>query len=236
MADIGTLTNYAGGTKLYASQLNSDFGAIRTVVNSAVVHTDKASQVITKTLTFTPDSGNGFIVSTGGATITAGGLTITAGGLTITAGGMTTTGNASIVGTLTGLTGITSSGTAAFANVTASGTLGVTGASTLGVVGAGALTCTDLTVSGGSTVSITGASGSALTMSGGNASLVTPSGNLTLGAATVSSGATAGFPLIPQIATGAPTGGVGNGAVVIASSSNRVYFRINSTWRYIDTT
>lgn len=235
MANI-TLFDFTGGEKLYASQLDGNFGAISNAINNEMLHLDKSSQVITKTVTFTPDSGGAFVVSTGGATITAGGLTVTAGGITVSANGITITGNSTITGTLGSLTGITSTGTAAFANVTASGTLGVTGASTLGVVGAGAITCTDLTVSGGSTVSITGASSAALTMSGGNASLVTPSGNLTLGASSVSGSATAGFPLIPAIASGAPSGTVSNGAVVIASSSNRVYFRINSTWRYIDTT
>lgn len=91
MADIGTLIDFTDGNVLYASQLDSNFGDIRTVVNNAVVHTDKASQVITKTVTFTPDSGVGFVVSTGGATITAGGLTITAGGLTVTAGNVAVT-------------------------------------------------------------------------------------------------------------------------------------------------
>lgn len=45
--------------------------------------------------------------------------------LTVTTGGITVTGNSTIAGTLTGLTGITSSGAAAFATVTTSGTLGV---------------------------------------------------------------------------------------------------------------
>lgn len=47
--------------------------------------------------------------------------------LTVTAGGIVVTGNSSITGTLTGLTGITSSGTAAFGAVTAS-TITTTGA------------------------------------------------------------------------------------------------------------
>jgi len=170
MADIGTLTNYTGGSVLYAAALNSDFGAIRTVVNGAVVHTDKASQVVTKTLTFTPDSGEAFTVSTGGATITAGGLTITAGGLTVTAGG------------------ITSSGTAAFANVTASGTLGVTGASTLAAV-----SCTTLAASGAITGTLGTAAQTNIT-SLGTLTALTISGTLTLSnASPLSLAATAKF-------------------------------------------
>jgi len=91
MADIGTLVDFSDGNILYAAQLDSNFGAIRTVVNGAVVHTDKASQVITKSVTFTPDSGVGFTVSTGGATITAGDLTLTADDLIVTGGNITVT-------------------------------------------------------------------------------------------------------------------------------------------------
>lgn len=134
MSDIGTLVDFTDGQVLYAAQLDSNFSAIRTAFNTYAVQTDKASQTITKTITFTPDSGAGFVVSTGGATVSAGGITVT--------------GNSTITGTLTALTGITSSGTAAFANVTASGTLGVTGTSTLGATNTGALTCTTFTPSG----------------------------------------------------------------------------------------
>lgn len=127
MSDIGTLVDFTDGQVLYAAQLDSNFSAIRTAFNTYGVQTDKASQTVTKTITFTPDSGAAFVVSTGGVTIT---------------------GNSTITGTLTSLTGITSSGTAAFANVTASGTLGVTGTSTLGATNTGALTCTTFVPSG----------------------------------------------------------------------------------------
>jgi hypothetical protein len=127
MSDIGTLVDFTDGQVLYAAQLDSNFSAIRTAFNTYGVQTDKASQVITKTITFTPDAGVGFVVSTGGFAVT---------------------GNSTITGTLTGLTGITSSGTAAFADVTASGTLAVTGTSTLGATNTGALTCTTFTPSG----------------------------------------------------------------------------------------
>ena len=41
MADIGTLIDFTDGNVLYAAQLDSNFGDIRTVVNNTVVHTDK---------------------------------------------------------------------------------------------------------------------------------------------------------------------------------------------------
>lgn len=91
MANIGTLYDFTDGSVLYAQNLDDNFSAIRTVVNNEVVHTNKASQTITKTLTFTPDSGAAFDVTTGGITVTAGGITITAGGQTITAGNLTLT-------------------------------------------------------------------------------------------------------------------------------------------------
>lgn len=107
MSDIGTLVDFTDGQVLYAAQLDSNFSAIRTAFNTYAVQTDKASQVITKTVTFTPDSGGGFIVSQGGATITAGGFTVTAGGLTVSAGGATITGNSTITGSLGGIAGLT---------------------------------------------------------------------------------------------------------------------------------
>jgi hypothetical protein len=105
MSQIGTLTTFNASTPAVASQVNANFSEIKTKVNDHCVWDDEASQVITKTITFAPDSGAGFIVSTGGITVT---------------------GNSTITGTLTALTGITSSGTAALATVTVSTALTVT--------------------------------------------------------------------------------------------------------------
>lgn len=135
MADIGTLIDFSDGNVLYAAQLDSNFGAIRTVVNGAVVHTDKASQTVTKTLTFTPDSGVAFVVSTGGATITAGNLTLTAGDLILTAGDLTVTAGATAVQALT-CTTLAPSGTSTLQDVTCT-TLNASGAIT-GTLAAGA--------------------------------------------------------------------------------------------------
>lgn len=135
MADIGTLIDFTGGNVLYANQLDSNFGAIRTVVNNAVVHTDKASQVVTKSLTFTPDSGVGFTVSTGGATITAGTLTLTGGNLVVTAGTVTVSAGATALQALT-CTTLAPSGTSTLQDVTCT-TLNANGAIT-GTLAAGA--------------------------------------------------------------------------------------------------
>jgi hypothetical protein len=134
MPQIPALTSFTASTLAQAAQVNSNFSNVRTYVNTYGVFTDVASQIVTKTLTFTPDSGAAITVTTGGIGITAGGLTITAGGATITAGGLTVsaggaaiTGNSTITGTLTALTGITSSGTASLATVTVSNNIQQTG-------------------------------------------------------------------------------------------------------------
>jgi hypothetical protein len=108
MADIGTLIDFTGGNVLYANQLDSNFGAIRTVVNNAVVHTDKASQVITKSLTITPDSGVALTATSGGVTLTAGDLTVTADDVVVTAGDVTVTaGNVTAGGAITATGAVT---------------------------------------------------------------------------------------------------------------------------------
>lgn len=174
MADIGTLIDFTDGNVLYAAQLDSNFGDIRTVVNTDCVHTNKSSQVITKTITFTPDSGVGFTVSTGGATITAGGLTITAGGATVTAGDVAVTaGNltfgaasAKVIPGATSLLfrnnadGATNLSIADAGDVVIRGTLTVSGASITGTLATAAQTAitsvgtlSALTVSGTLTLS-----------------------------------------------------------------------------------
>lgn len=116
------------GHTLTASDWNDTHTLWYTALANYALFKDVASQVVTKTVTFTPDASYGIDVSTGG--------------LRVQAGGVTVTGNSTITGTLTALTGITSTGTAALAAITASSTLGVTGTSTLGVTNTGALTCT----------------------------------------------------------------------------------------------
>ena len=174
MADIGTLIDFTDGNVLYAAQLDSNFGDIRTVVNSAVVHTDKASQTITKTITYTPDAGAAIDVTTGGITITAGGLTVTAGGATVTAGNVAVTaGNltfgaasAKVIPGATSLLfrnnadGATNLSIADAGDVVIRGTLTVSGASITGTLATAAQTgitsvgtLSSLTVSGTLTLS-----------------------------------------------------------------------------------
>lgn len=125
---LPTLTDYSNGNVLTAEQLESDSGTIRTYFNSYAVLTDVA-RTISAIMTFSA-------------------VPVFSVGITVSASGITVTGNSTITGTLTGLTGITSSGTASLATVTVSATLGVTGTSTLGAVNAQALTCTTFTPSG----------------------------------------------------------------------------------------
>lgn len=174
MADIGTLIDFTDGNVLYAAQLDSNFGDIRTVVNSAVVHTDKASQTITKTITYTPDAGAAIDVTAGGITITAGGLTVTAGGATVTAGNVAVTaGNltfgaasAKVIPGATSLLfrnnadGATNLSIADAGDVVIRGTLTVSGASITGTLATAAQTgitsvgtLSSLTVSGTLTLS-----------------------------------------------------------------------------------
>lgn len=134
MPTIPAMVSFTASTTAKAAEVNSNFNNVVSTMNTYGVFRDVASQVITKTLAFTPDASYGIDVTTGGVRVQAGGVTVT--------------GNSTITGTLTALTGITSSGTAALANVTASGTLGVTGISTLGTTNAGALTCTTFVPSG----------------------------------------------------------------------------------------
>jgi hypothetical protein len=128
MADIGTLIDFTGGNVLYAAQLDSNFGAIRTVVNNAVLHTDKAGQTLTKTLSFTPDSGVAITINSGGQTITAGNLTLTAGNLVVTAGNITVSAGTTAVQALT-CTTLAPSGTSTLQAVTCT-TLNASGAIT----------------------------------------------------------------------------------------------------------
>lgn len=122
MPILSALTTYVDDDILTAAQLNGDFGAIRTAFNVTAVLTDtprtiSAGHTFTGTQIFTPNSGVGIDVTTGGVTIVgdstltgslagltgltvaSGGVTVTAGGLTVTAGGATiTAGNLTMGG------------------------------------------------------------------------------------------------------------------------------------------
>jgi hypothetical protein len=136
VVDSGGLTVTAGGMTVTAggltvsasgitvtgnSTITGTLGGITTLSTSSTINGQTISSVANLTGSLTVASG--FTVTAGGATITAGGLTVTAGGLTVSASGITVTGNSTITGTLTALTGITSSGTASFATITSSATI-----------------------------------------------------------------------------------------------------------------
>lgn len=170
MSDIGTLISFSDGAVLYAAQLNSNYGDIRTAFNTYAVQTNKASQVITKSLTLTPDAGVALTVSTGGITVTAGGVTITLGGLTVTAGGISVAAGTTAVQALTCTT------------------LAPSGTSTLQAV-----TCTTLNSSGGITGTLQTAAQANVT-SLGTLTALTISGTLTLSnASPISLAATSKF-------------------------------------------
>lgn len=212
------ITSAVAGNTITASAWNTAFTTIRNHYNTYAAE-NVGTQTIAGAKTFSA------------AAVFSLGLTATAGGITVSAGGLTVTGNSTITGTLGSLTGITSTGTASFANVTASGTLGVTGTSTLGVVSAGAVTCTSLTVNGGSgTVSITGPTSASITMTSGNTNVLATSGIVYLGSTSaLATNATVGFPCVPTCA-GTPTGAAPNGAIVLDTSNNIFYGRKVGAW------
>ena len=203
------ITSAVAGTTITASAWNTAFTTIRNHYN-----TYAAENVGTQTIAGAKTFSDAAVFSLG-----------------LTATTLTVTGNSTITGTLGSLTGITSTGTASFANVTASGTLGVTGTSTLGTVGAGALTCTSLTVNGGSgTVSITGPTSASITMTSGNTNVLATSGIVYLGSTSaLQTTATVGFPCVPTC-VGTPTGAAPNGAIVLDTGNNIFYGRKVGSW------
>lgn len=126
MPTIPALTTFTANTLAKAAEVNSNFGTIRTTLNTyglfadvaasiSAVHTYSATPVYTAGATFTtaaPTFSAGLTVSGGGASV-AGGLTVSSGGAAIT-GNSTVTGNLTVSGTLSG----TLSGSIAASNVT----------------------------------------------------------------------------------------------------------------------
>jgi hypothetical protein len=125
---IASLTTWNTNDVLTSTALNTNFATIRDHYNANAVEI-VGNQTIAGTKTFSAAS-------------------VFSLGLTVSASGITVTGNSTITGTLASLTGITSSGTAALAVITASSTLNVTGTSTLGVTNTAALTSTTFAPTG----------------------------------------------------------------------------------------
>ena len=229
MTDIGTLIDFTDGDVLYAAQLDSNFGDIRTAFNTYAIQTNKASQVITKTVTFTPDAGVGFTVSTGGATISAGGFTVTAGGITVTAGGLSVAAGTTAVQALT-CTTLAPSGTSTLQAVTCT-TLNASGniTGTLATAAQGNITSlgtlTALTVSGTLTLSnasplslastskfVVGATSFTIKDSGDGVEAFKLTGTGTSSTVTINSGSSGGVTL---------TGNSSN-TVILSSSNTRL--------------
>jgi len=116
---IPALTNLTANTTARAADVIGNDNVIRDHYNANAVEKSGAQSIAgVKTFSDIPVFSNG--------------ATVTAGGVTISSGGLTATGNSTITGTLTALTGLTSSGTASLATVTVSGSLTLTGGSAIG--------------------------------------------------------------------------------------------------------
>src|SRR3990167_7278485 len=116
---IAALTNLTANTTARAADVIGNDNVIRDHYNANAVEKSGAQSIAgVKTFSDIPVFSNG--------------ATVTAGGVTISSGGLTATGNSTITGTLTALTGLTSSGTASLATVTVSGSLTLTGGSAVG--------------------------------------------------------------------------------------------------------
>jgi hypothetical protein len=121
MPTIASLTSFTANTQAKAAEVNANFSAIRTTVNTYAAFVDLTA-TITGVWTFTV------------APVLSGGLSVSSGGLTVSAGGITVTGNSTITGTLGGLTGLTMIGNGAI-----TGTLSVSSTLTVAAL-AGAYT------------------------------------------------------------------------------------------------
>lgn len=190
MSSIPSLVTFTAGTRAKAAEVNANFSAIRTAVNTYGVFVDTAATITgvwafstsptfaapvtfssTVTATGALTASAGISVTTGGVTITAGGVTITAGGLTVTAGASTFGAAVSITGTCTATT-FSGSG-ASLTNLDATQLTGTinnsrmpTAISVTTVATSGAMT------SGGGFVATAGASyGARTTSSGGNVTI-----------------------------------------------------------------
>jgi hypothetical protein len=87
MPTIASLTSFTANTQAKAAEVNANFSAIRTTVNTYAAFVDLTA-TITGVWTFTV------------APVLSGGLSVSSGGLTVSAGGITVTGNGAITGTL----------------------------------------------------------------------------------------------------------------------------------------
>lgn len=120
MPIIGAITTWTTNQVLTSSALNNNFATIRTAMNTYGLFTD-VNRTITANLTFTPGSGVGITVSTGGVAVT-GNSTIT-GDLAVS-GALTKGGAAVVIGSGTSgkLTRFSAASTVADAGASDNGT------------------------------------------------------------------------------------------------------------------
>jgi hypothetical protein len=146
-----TIDNASTTAKGIAQFNSSNFSVASGVVNTIQdIGTGAAPTFSGLSITNSATIGAGLTVTTGGATISAGGLTVSAGGAAIT-------GNSTINGTLSGLTGLTSSGTITFSTLTTAGVVHNSAAGVLstGLVALGADTSGNYLASLGSVTGLT---------------------------------------------------------------------------------
>ena len=93
MPTISALTSFTANSKIKSAEVNANFSAIRTTVNTYGAFVD-ASATITGAWSFTTAPTFSAVQTFGAA------VTITTGGLTVSAGGAAITGNSTITGTL----------------------------------------------------------------------------------------------------------------------------------------
>lgn len=227
-------TDWSANQVLTEAALEGQFNHIRDGVNASCLFKDVASQTVsvgvafTATQTFTPASGVGINVTTGGVTIV---------------------GNSTITGTLGGVTTLSCT-TVSATTVTATNLGGtLTTAAQTGITSLGSLTALtiagNLTFSGANRKLVSGTTGMTFR---NNADAVTwltwtDSGTVQIGGASVSgpilgdaagsaipTNSTLGIPRLPTT-SGTPTGVVSDGAIIVDTAANLLWVRSNGTWR-----
>ncbi len=258
MAIIGTLpVTFTDGNTLFAQNLIDQFNAVKTDVNTNAVSKSDSGQTVSANLTFS----GGFTLA-GNVTVTASALKIIAGATSISfrnnADGadnllIADSGAVTFRAAVTGITSLTCSTIAGTPNFSGTPTFGAGLTVTAGTVnlGSGALSTGALTVGGNLTFSgtarklLASASGWDIRNSGDSFSLfslASGGGSVTIGAGVnydvilggqgIATNASAGFVLLPSCA-GTPTGAATNGSVILDSTNEKLYARVNGAWKSV---
>ena len=183
----------AGGVTLQAIYNNSN-PAVVTLddTNDGVIIRDAATPIGSTLFAIQSNDGNTSYLSVDASGVaidgglnTSGSITVQSGGLTVSAGGLTVTGDSTINGELSGLTGLSSSGTIIFSDLSTDGLVNVTGGQlgsqtvvTIAQGGTNATTAADARTN----LSAAQSGANADITSTANLNTITPSGALTIGA------------------------------------------------------